>query len=79
MENKVNEYLEQLNKEIARYEKRLQERKDVYIKNIKTSEFHTIENFGIAKYAEEITKITGQLKILYQQRQIFMSIFEIEE
>ena len=79
MDNKINEYLDQLNKEIKRYEEQLQKAKKELIHDIESKDFYTMEEFGTAKYAERITKLTGQLRILYEQRQNFIYIFEVEQ
>lgn len=78
MENKINEFLKQINDEIKNYEEKLEQCKKALAKDIQNSQFYTLEEFGIAKYAEQITKIAGQLKVLYQQKQRFEFIFKAE-
>ena len=78
MDNKINEFLKQINQEIKKTEERIEEWRKELIK-CANADIHIIEEFGTAKDAETLTKLTSKWKSLQEQKYIFESIFEIED
>ena len=77
MENKINEYRNQLQKEINRTGDRIEQFQNELQKRLKADHWE-IEEFGLSKYAETITKLTAKKITLQQQLDNFESIFEIQ-
>lgn len=75
MEGRIKEFINQLNTEIKKTEKYLNEAKE----NLKESinQDYNIVKFGLAKEAEEVTKLAVKLQTLQEQKQRFEFIFEI--
>ena len=76
MNKKLEEYILQLDKKIARIEEKL----DVARKDL-TSNVYNVDialNFSLTKYAEKVTKLTSQLEVLYEQKETFEYIFQKE-
>jgi len=78
MELKIEEYLNQLDNEIVKLERRLADARKELSKNI-NKDLIMIVDFGYAKYTENITKIAAQLLVLTDQRETFKYIFKVEE
>lgn len=78
MQEQINEFLKQLNREIKRTEERIEEWKKELTKGI-NKELYIIEEFGLARDAETITKLTTRRKALYEQLLTFKHIFNITD
>ena len=78
-ENEIRQYLAQINRDIKGIEEKLQLQKDEFIEALQERSISMLVEFGIAKDAERITVIAGELRTLYRQKQVFTSIFNIKE
>jgi|694.fasta_scaffold117969_5 hypothetical protein len=72
------EFLRQLNREFKRLEDNLKDLKEE-LKNSIDEDPYTIVTFGLAKKAEQIAILTGQMWTLKSQEQNFKFIFEIKD
>jgi hypothetical protein len=77
MDNKITEFENYLTKQINRTYERLEEAKAELKKNI-DGESSNILNFGLAKYAENITKLQIKLETLQNMENDFNNIFELK-
>ena len=75
MNEQATEFLKQLEKEIKRIEERIEEWKKELIKSA-NADINMIEEFGTAKTAETLTKLTSRRKALIEQKYIFEQIFK---
>jgi len=78
MEDKTKIFLNQINRKIERLKEDIEESKKDLASSTNESLFN-ITRFGIAKYAEQITKLSGQIMVLEEQKHNFISIFGIKE
>lgn len=76
MEYKTKKYLSHLNRAITRVEDQLEEAREQLTGT--ANSVHNVLTFGLAKYAENVTKFTAQLQVLYNQREAFETIFAEE-
>ncbi len=75
MENKISEFLKQIDREIERAEGDI-----IYCKKklheAAESDIYNYLDFGGAKYAEQLTKSMATLRTLKEQKGIFMALFQ---
>lgn len=71
---KLIKFKSQLDKKIMNLENKLDEAREQLTNSI--DDVHNILMFGLAKDAENITKIMAQLEVLYEQREILETMFE---
>ena len=77
MNEQNKKYLEYLQNQINMYQERLENAKKELKKSLDGNSY-TIVDFGLSKYAEQITVITAALQILYNNLDIFNNIFITE-
>ena len=75
MNSKINEFVKQLDREIEKTEGYLKQAKESLRESI--NQYYSITKFGLAKEAEEVTKLAVKLETLQEQKQRFEFIFEI--
>lgn len=71
--NRQKEFVNQLKKEINRTYEQLDEAKQKLLQAVEQE--HVILNFGLAKYAEQVTALTSRLSALNNQLNICESLF----
>ena len=78
MELKIEQYLSQLEDEIDRLKKKLSEAK-LNLENCVNKGMNSIAQFGLSKYAEEITCLSREIIVLKEQQEVFNYIFDIKD
>lgn len=79
MNDEIKEYLNCLNNHIENLEDKLNQLKKEHIEELQKINFSMLESCGIARDAEQITKVAGQLRLLYSIRYDYINIFGITE
>lgn len=77
-DNKIQEFLKQMNKEIEKLERDIAQAKKDLINSINGNP-NIIANHGLSKGAETITKLTFAIDQLYTQKQMFEYIFKFKD
>lgn len=78
VDNKIQEFLKQINKEIEKLERDIEQAKKDLIDSI-NSDPNIIANHVLSKGAETITKLTFAIDQLYTQKQRFEYIFKFKD
>jgi len=78
IDNKIQEFLKQMNREIEKLERDIEQSKKDLIDNINGNP-NIIANHGLSKGAETITKLTFAINQLYNQKQRFEYIFKFKD
>ncbi|KZL91830.1 hypothetical protein [Clostridium magnum] len=78
IDNKIQEFLKQMDREIDKLERDIQQAKKDLIDGIKGNS-NIIANNGLSKGAETITKLTFAIDQLYTQKQRFEYIFKFKD
>lgn len=77
-DNKVQEFLKQMDREIHKLESDIEQAKKDLVDSIKSNS-NIIANHGLSKGAETITKLTFAIDQLYTQKQRFEYIFKFKD
>lgn len=78
IDNKIQEFLKQMDREIHKLERDIEQAKKDLIDSIKGNS-NIIANHGLSKGAETITKLTFAIDQLYTQKQRFEYIFKFKD
>lgn len=78
IDNKIQEFLKQMNREIEKLERDIEQAKKDLINSINSNP-NTIANHGLSKGAETVTKLTFAIDQLYTQKQRFEYIFKFKD
>lgn len=78
MNEQIAEFLRQLNKEINRTENRIEQHKEELQKRVSQNDYE-LEEFGLSRYAETVTKLTARKRALTEQLGNFKAIFNITD
>lgn len=77
MDKRINDYNNELTKKVNRTLEKIDEAK-AELKKYIDGDRHSINEFGLAKYAEKITKLQGELSLLYELQDTFEAIFNVD-